>query len=108
MREREVERRPPRARDDRSGGGGGGGFRDRDDRPRRQAPDRDFGELGHDYERSPEDTADLPMPESKINELLAERLQAKLIRDFQVADQIQEDLRASGNGHSLCSYYHRY
>ena len=36
------------------------------------------------------------MDESEINKLLAERMQAKMSRDFNKADDIRADLRAKG------------
>ncbi len=72
------------------GGRGGGGGR----RGRRQ---RDFGPNGHDYEMSPDagpNTSSLSVEE--IHGLLAERLQAKMSRNFNVADSIQMDLIDAG------------
>jgi len=83
-----------------SRGGGGGGPRDRPDRSR--APDRrrsaqDFGPNGHDYRRSSDagpNNSDFSEPE--IHDLIAQRLQAKLSRNFNKADAIQAQLLSSG------------
>ena len=83
------------------GGGGGGG---------------QFGPTGHDYRRDVRRTALLPrssapfpllthrpqddgqtqVDETKVNSMLAERLQAKMTRDFVTADRIRDELRAMG------------
>ena len=60
-------------------------------------PPKDFGPLGHDYERAADD--DTPFDEAtlaKINELLAQRLQAKLTRAFDEADGCMDELQAIG------------
>ena len=88
-----------------SGMQGRGGEREREQRSSRQsgggrqqrAPKQFFGPNGHDYERSPDagpNQSDLD--ESRIHELLAGRLQAKLSRDFSVADGIQSQLLSAG------------
>lgn len=68
------------------------GGRGNDRRPR-----KDFGPNGHDYSPS-EDmgsiTSELSEPE--IHGLLAERLEAKMSRRFDVADRIQADLISAG------------
>ena len=77
----------------RGGGGRGGG---RGGRGRRGAP-VDFGPNGHDYNPSPdagENTSNLQ--DDEIHALLAERLQAKLSRDFNTADGIQAELIENG------------
>jgi len=61
------------------------------------APSRDLGPLGHDYARAPDDKAEMSEEElAAVNQLLAERLQAKLNRDFDVADAALESLRLKG------------
>lgn len=69
------------------GGGGGGGRR----------PRQDFGPNGHDYtltEGSGPNSSG--MSDQAIHEMIAERLMAKLSRDFGTADAIQVDLVARG------------
>lgn len=60
-------------------------------------PPRDFGPTGHDYSLSqdagPNTTG---REESEIHEMIAERLQCKMSRNFQEADAIQLDLEAQG------------
>lgn len=76
---------------DRDGGRGGRGGRGGG---RRQ---KDFGPNGHDYELSAdasENTSQLS--EEEIHSMLADRLQAKMSRNFQVADSIQMELIDSG------------
>jgi len=73
----------------RGGGGRGGRGRGGFDRP-----PVDFGPTGHDYVRNEKDTSDLSDERlDEINSLLAERLQAKLSRDFGTADAIQIKLQ---------------
>jgi cysteinyl-tRNA synthetase len=62
--------------------------------PRRQ---KRFGPNGHDYLPSP-DAGPIrsEYSESDIHALLAERLQAKMQRDFFTADKIQDELRGAG------------
>jgi len=58
---------------------------------------KDFGPNGHDYylsEESGPNTSSLSEPE--IHGLLAERLQAKMCRNFDIADNIQNDLITAG------------
>jgi cysteinyl-tRNA synthetase len=72
--------------------GGGGGER-RGGQRRQQK----FGPSGHDYELSPDagpSTSSLSV--DSINGMLAERLQAKMSRNFDVADNIQIDLIDEG------------
>mmetsp|Transcript_11934 Transcript_11934/g.17946 ORF Transcript_11934/g.17946 Transcript_11934/m.17946 type:complete len:768 (-) Transcript_11934:44-2347(-) len=73
----------------RSGNGNGGrrgGFRE-----------RDFGPRGHDYDQAGGPILeDCPFDEAQIDALLAERLQAKLNKNFAVADEIQETLYEAG------------
>jgi hypothetical protein len=68
--------------------------------------------VGHDYTRCPEDKTALPssstssfsnggnggcpLDEDTVNDLLAKRLDAKLRRDFELADAIRDDLTAAG------------
>ena len=77
----------------RFGGGGRGGR----DRGRGRGRERDFGPNGHDYDISPDAGPNSSaLADDKIHELLAERLQAKMSRNFNVADSIQIDLINSG------------
>ena len=90
--------RKPRAPRSFEGGGGGGSFSSSSSSSSsRGGPVRDFGPLGHDYARMPEDAATgrslSAEDEAKINALLGERLQAKLRRDFRTADDLQAQLR---------------
>lgn len=56
---------------------------------------RDFGALGHDYSRAEDDDASLREGAlDSINELLRERLEAKMARRFQAADVLLEELDA--------------
>jgi len=83
-----------------SGGGtrrGGGGNDRRGGGRNSRRPAVDFGPNGHDYHRSSdmgENSSDLE--ESDIHAMLAERLEAKLGRQFHIADRIQADLIAGG------------
>jgi cysteinyl-tRNA synthetase len=73
---------------------GGGGGRERGGGGRRQ---RDFGPNGHDYILSPDaGESTSSFSEAEIHAMLAERLQAKMNRDFSVADSIQIDLINEG------------
>ncbi|GMI34224.1 hypothetical protein TrCOL_g13831 [Triparma columacea] len=66
---------------------GGGRGRNQYDRPQRQF---DFGPTGHDYVRNEKDESVLSDEKiEEIDALLAERLQAKLTRKFDIADGIQ-------------------
>ena len=60
----------------------------------------EFGPDGHDYERAEDDETDLdamvPGGLAKVNELLSQRLVAKLARDFATADGIRDELRGYG------------
>jgi hypothetical protein len=67
------------------GGGGGGGFR---------GGGGQFGPKGHDYRR--DDDGSATVDEGKIDAMLAERLQAKMSRDFPTADRIRDQLRGMG------------
>jgi len=74
---------------------------DRDEsRPRSRSSNRnvrDFGPKGHDYDRaSNEFSEECIFTESEIDDMLAQRLQAKLSRDFRTADSIQEKLWDGG------------
>jgi cysteinyl-tRNA synthetase len=71
----------------RGGGRGGGG--------RRRA--QDFGPNGHDYEVSREaGPITSSLQEQDIHDMLAQRLQAKMSRNFDTADRIQTDLIEAG------------
>lgn len=76
-------------------GGGGRGSPHRGGSGRR--PRQDFGPNGHDYQLAegsgPNSSG---MSDQEINEMIAERLMAKLSRDFGTADSIQVDLVARG------------
>ncbi|KOO31834.1 hypothetical protein Ctob_011208 [Chrysochromulina tobinii] len=82
-----------------NGGRGRGreGGRDRDRAPSYDRSPQDFGPLGHDYtfvaEESTEPEADVL---SKINALIAQRLQAKLNRQFDEADKCKAQLEVIG------------
>jgi len=52
------------------------------------------GSTGHDYRR--EDDGSIPCDEPKINSMLAERMRAKMARDFDTADRLRDDLRRMG------------
>jgi len=72
---------------------GGGGDRGRD----RGGRKTDFGPNGHDYYPSEDAGANTStLTEPEIHELLADRLQAKLRRDFDTADGIQYTLIEAG------------
>lgn len=74
----------------RGGGQRGGGQRG-------GRPPRDFGPTGHDYSLSPDAGPNTTgREESEIHEMIAERLQCKMSRNFQEADSIQLDLEAQG------------
>jgi hypothetical protein len=80
------------------GGGRGGGGRGS---PHRQGggrrPKQDFGPNGHDYELTVDVGPNASgMSLQEIHGLIAERLMAKLSRDFGTADSIQVDLVARG------------
>ena len=92
-------------------GGGGGSFSDRGRGGRsqwggaqrgggRRRGRQDFGPLGHDYRLSPD--AELPtastttLEEDTIHQYLAERLQAKLARNYPEADRILQVLWQAG------------
>lgn len=90
-------RRPRAEREERgSEKGYRGASTDRNFGPR-ASTDRNFGPKGHDYTRAPDDAKngrDLTADEiAAIDELLAKRLQAKLQRDFRIADDLQMRLR---------------
>lgn len=59
--------------------------------------DRDFGPNGHDYQLA-EDAGPMvsSLAESEIHSLLAERLAAKMARDFRTADRLQAQLLDGG------------
>ncbi|GMH69249.1 hypothetical protein TrRE_jg13127, partial [Triparma retinervis] len=74
----------------RSSGSSNGRGRGEYDRPK---PNFDFGPTGHNYVRLQNDQSELTEEKiDSINALLAERLQAKLSRDFHTADGIQARL----------------
>eukprot|EP00592_Proboscia_alata_P024944 CAMPEP_0194446346 /NCGR_PEP_ID=MMETSP0176-20130528/128384_1 /TAXON_ID=216777 /ORGANISM="Proboscia alata, Strain PI-D3" /LENGTH=861 /DNA_ID=CAMNT_0039273043 /DNA_START=156 /DNA_END=2741 /DNA_ORIENTATION=+ len=84
-----------------TGGGRSGGYgrQDGNQRDNRAPPrrTRDFGPTGHDYYQSEgAGPIESSLTEDGINELLAERLQAKMRRDFNTADGIQEELFDNG------------
>ena len=83
-------------RDNNRRGGGGGDRRGGGGRRERKA--RDFGPTGHDYSMTGDgiDPSICSLPISDIDALLAERLQAKMSRDFRTADEIQNHLRSQG------------
>lgn len=70
--------------------------------PVREQPNavvKDFGLLGHDYSRSIDDSTDIsyvPGGFDTINRLLANRLSAKLARNFGLADDIRSELLGYG------------
>eukprot|EP00966_Prymnesium_polylepis_P091964 2128851-Prymnesium_polylepis.1 len=93
------------------GGYGGGGYNDRGggggyERRQQSSSGYDaeyFGPTGHDYERaddkSNEDGSNFEIEEAKIAQidaLLAERLAAKMSRDFTTADAIKKSLSGLG------------
>mmetsp|Transcript_28843 Transcript_28843/g.42565 ORF Transcript_28843/g.42565 Transcript_28843/m.42565 type:complete len:846 (-) Transcript_28843:18-2555(-) len=81
-----------------SGGSGGrkygGGSQRRERRPNNNRK-RDFGPNGHDYQ-SVGSGNNSDLSDDQIHSLLAERLQAKFSRDYNVADSIQNQLIDSG------------
>lgn len=83
---------------DREGRGGGrGGGRERGGRGGRSRPQQDFGPNGHDYEMTGEiDPAVCSLSEPEIHQMIAERLQHKLTRNFRDADDIQVQLQNAG------------
>ena len=77
------------------GGRGGRGSPHRGDGGRR--PRQDFGPNGHDYEMSGDAGANSSgLSDQEIHGMIAERLMAKLSRDFGTADNIQTNLVARG------------
>ncbi|GMI15914.1 hypothetical protein TrVE_jg8850 [Triparma verrucosa] len=77
------------------GRGGNNRGRDNYNAPGNPQNQWDFGPLGHDYERAPDDTAELSEDfVAEINDLIRLRLEAKLKRNFQEADSIQNQLEA--------------
>ena len=82
-----------------SGNGRYSGERSRGQRGQRsRGPRKDFGPRGHDYEQAGDqiDPAYCTLTEPEIDSLLAERLQAKMSRDFDTADEIQKHLKDQG------------
>ncbi|MGK3755613.1 MAG: hypothetical protein ACI8RD_007923 [Bacillariaceae sp.] len=88
-----------RGRGDRDGGRGNAG---RGGSPHRSGgggrrPKQNFGPNGHDYKQTKESGPNTSgFSEQEIHNMLAERLVAKLSRDFGTADSIQTDLVARG------------
>jgi len=81
-----------RGRGEGRGRGGRGNERSYSRRPR-----QDFGPNGHDYDMTIDSGPNTSgFSEQEINNMLAERLTAKLTRDFGTADAIQTDLVARG------------
>lgn len=75
----------------------GGRGRDGPAAGRRPRPPKDFGPTGHDYAMAPDAgpiVSDLS--EREIDELIAARLQAKMSRNFEQADQLQSELTNAG------------
>ena len=67
----------------------------RDARPRTKSRARDLNEFGHDYSRADDDTTAGATNNAQwegINELLRDRLEAKLARDFDEADALLAQL----------------
>ncbi|GMI31700.1 hypothetical protein TeGR_g14162 [Tetraparma gracilis] len=59
-----------------------------------RGPAQDFGAKGHDYQRSGGDKAELTDEQLlDVDDMLRERLECKLRRDFRDADDLQERLR---------------
>ena len=56
----------------------------------------EFGLSGHDYLRTAADSSPLPLPAAEIDALLAQRLQFKMKREFEAADDIQKKLWGMG------------
>ena len=83
------------------GGYGGGGY-GRERTPRRERTGRsfdpaDFGPLGHDYVAANDAAGELDEETvAKVNVMLAERLAAKVMRDFSRADGLRDELRGMG------------
>ena len=72
---------------------GGGRGRDSPDRGRGRNSRKNFGPNGHDYDMSSDaGESKSPLSENDIHGLIAKRLQAKLSRNFDDADQIQYEL----------------
>lgn len=60
--------------------------------------ERDFGPLGHDYTRAPDDKTELTEEvEAEINELIRKRLEAKMARRFEEADMHYDELKEKYN-----------
>ena len=74
----------------------GGGYSERP--PPRGYDASNFGPSGHDYERA-YDNVDVQMPDDTlvvVDELLASRLAAKMVRDFDKADALKDQLQGLG------------
>ena len=72
----------------RTGGGGG--------RSPRQRASRSLPACGHDYANGNEEASSSGLEGAAIDALLAERLQCKFARNFERADELQEELFAQG------------
>lgn len=84
-----------------SSGSGRGNFRQNRGSPHRNGggrrPRQDFGPNGHDYHLTEDSGPNASgMSDQEIHERIAERLMAKLSRDYGTADAIQTDLVARG------------
>lgn len=78
-------------------GGGGRGGNDRGGRGGASRPPRDFGPTGHDYNLSNDAGPNSSqLSDDQIHEKIAERLQCKMRRDFQRADEIQAEFEDLG------------
>jgi cysteinyl-tRNA synthetase len=77
------------------GGGNRNGSSGRERGGRRR--DREFGPNGHDYDKSFDAGPNASsLSEERIHSMIAERLQAKLNRNFDVADRLQYELVEAG------------
>ena len=80
-----------------SASGSGRMFGGKDRNPRKQRKPRNFGPNGHDYYLSENAGPNVSsLSDEQIHKLLAERLQAKMSRSFDIADRIQMQLIDSG------------
>jgi cysteinyl-tRNA synthetase len=80
-----------------SASGSGRMFGGKDRSPRKERKPRNFGPNGHDYYLSEDAGPNASsMSDEQIHKLLAERLQAKMSRTFDIADKIQMQLIDSG------------
>ena len=69
------------------GGGGGGGYGGGKGGGGGYGGGGKGGGAGHDYRR--DDDGSAPCDEAKINQLLGDRVQAKMARDFDTADRLR-------------------